>query len=579
MPAADSLESLDIDLSAPEQRDEFNAIIQAMNVDPQAVAIDLMRSRRGCFAAANSVEELETMMRELVEKNASLAHVETLRTTPAGKPRAVCRMGSALQELGVHPSVDADELAALQPWEYACIHEGVVIGLWKDDPLLLASQLGDLVTFDGFVDHDQFIVRIKRPGHDEGVATLAAPLRIEQLQPGMKLILQRDDPRWAIACLPAEHSESKFEVPLDQVRTRLDQLAGLDEVAEAFIQDILLRVVFEEVRDEFDLSPMRGALLYSYQPGMGKTALMEALAVWLRDFGEDYGFDVALYHIKPNALKSMWWGEDARIVREDLWGSIRARQRVPRDRPLVQLMVFDEIDSLQKRGGGERMTTSSSHSDALEALLVEMQGLAQNAGPNGPPAHVLCVGLTNRPDRLDEALKRPGRFGDLVRPMPPITRDSAIDIMAIYASKQSLPWSIDGTVRRALAKEEVCERFLGPAVARIFPAVVAKYATDTQKTYDVTAGQILAGAHYQDAVNRAKRRAALRRVLDAGAPAICPEDVVDCLLDAAIDVAKQMEADPGMLVQQLQIKLPVVRVTAVPKQELEHHRFLKLHTA
>jgi ATP-dependent 26S proteasome regulatory subunit len=579
MPSNDLLDAVGIDLTAPEQREEFNAIVQRLVIDPEAVAVELMRARRACSDSAQAAEQLEAMIRELVEKNASLVHVETVRTTPGGRPRAVCRLGNSLQELGVHPSVNLEELESLQPWEYACVHEGVVIGLWRDDPALLASHFGDLVTFDGFVDHDNFIVRIKRPGHDEGVATLAGPLRIEPLQPGMKLILQRDDARWAIACLPAEHSESKFEVPLDQVRTRLDQLAGLDEVAETFIQDILLRIVFEEVRDEFDLSPMRGALLYSYQPGMGKTMLMEAIAVWLRDFGEDYGFDVALYHIKPNALKSMWWGEDARIVREDLWGSIRARQRLPRTRPLVQLVVFDEIDSLQKRSGGERMASSSSHSDALEALLVEMQGMAQNAGQNGPPAHVLCVGLTNRPDRLDEALKRPGRFGDFVSPMPAVTRDSATDIMAIYASRQSLPWSIDGEVRRALSKQEVCERFLGPAVARIFPAVVAKYATDTQKTYDVTAGQILAGVHYQDAVNRAKRRAALRRVLKVGAPAVCPEDVVDCLLDAAMDVAKQMEADPGMLVHQLQIKLPVVRVTAVPRQELEQHRFLKLHTA
>ena len=546
--------------------------------DPESVAAELMRARRDCANSADAAEQLEAMLRELVEKNASLMHLETVRITPAGHPHAVCRLGTQLQELGVHPSVSVDELEALQPWEYVCVHEGVIIGTWRDDPELLAAHFGEIVTFDGFMDRDNFIVRIKRRG-EEGIATLAAPLRIETLQADTKLILQRDDERWAIGMLPADTIESKFEVPLDQVRTRLEQLAGLDQVAEAFVQDILLRVVFDDVREDFDLSPMRGALLYSYQPGMGKTAFMEALAVWMRDFGKQYGFDVVLYHIKPNALKSMWWGEDARIVREALWGSIRARQRVPRERPMIQFVVFDEIDSLQKRGGGERNVTSSSHSDALEALLVEMQGLAQNSGQDGPPAHVLCVGLTNRPDRLDEALKRPGRFGDFVSPMPPITRESAVEIMAIYASKNTLPWSVDGEVRTALDGQDVRERFLGPAVARVFPAVVAKYFTDTQKSYDVTAGQILAGVHYQNAVNRAKKRAALRRVLDTGAPAICPEDVVDSLLDAAVDMAKQMEADPGMLVQQLQIKLPITRVTAVPKEELEHHRFLKLHTA
>ena len=62
-------------------------------------------------------------------------------------------------------------------------------------------------------------------------------------------------------------------------------------------------------------------------------------------------------------------------------------------------------------------------------------------------------------------------------------------------------------------------------------------------------------------------------------PAICPEDVTDSLLGAAIDMARQVEADPAMLVHQLQIKVPVARVTAVPEPELDQHRFLKLHSA
>ena len=560
--------------------DEFAQALQQIAQNPEAAAIELVRARRSCHDATKAAEDLEAMVRELVEKNAALFHLETLRHSPGGKPRAVCRLGSQLQELGVHPEVSLESLERLQPWEYVCVHEGVVIGTWHDDPALFAAQYGDVVTFDGYADRENFMVRVTRPGHDEAVVTLAAPLRIELLRPGTKLILQRDDPRWAIASLPAENLESKFEVPLDHVRTRLEDLAGMEELSRAFLQDILLRVVFDDVRTEFDLAPMRGALLYSYQPGMGKTAFTEGLAVWLRDFGHERGFDVVLYHVKPNQLKSMWWGEDARIVREELFGSIRARQAVPRERPLVQLAIFDEIDSLQKRGGGERMVSSSSHSDALEALLVEMQGLAsRTAGDDGPPAHFLCIGLTNRPDRLDEALKRPGRFGDLVQAMPSITRESAVDIMAIYAAKETLPWSVETEVRTALPLPEVRERFLAPAVARVFPLVVLQYASDTQRTFDVTAGQILAGVHYQDAVNRAKKRAALRRVLRSGAPAISTDDVIDCLLDAAIDMAKQMEADPGMVVHQLQVKVPVARVTAVPKAELEQHRFLKVHSA
>ena len=564
----------------PEHLEEFNSVVRRIMENPHEAAAELMATRRNCENAAEAAENLETMIRELVEKNATLVHLEAIRRPPTGDARAVCRMGQSLQELGILQDVDVEALERLQPWEFACIREGVVVGMWNNDPALHASQLGEIVSFEGYADRDQFQVRVNRPGHDACIVTLAGSLRIEELTPDTRLILQRDDPRYAIASLPAEHSESKFEVSLDKVHARLEDLAGIDEVAEAYIQDILLRVVFEDVRDTFDLSPMRGSLLYSYQPGMGKTIFTEGLAVWLRDFGQTHGFDVALYHVKPNQLKSMWWGEDSRIVREELWGSIRARQALPRERPLVQLLVFDEIDSLQKRGGGSNAAVSSaSHSDALEALLVEMQGIASRGPQEGPPAHVLAIGLTNRPDRLDEALKRPGRFGDLVRPMPAITQEAAVEIMAIYAKKESLPWSIDDESRSGVPLDEIRGRFLSPAVARIFPLTVVQYTTDNQQTHDVSAGQILAGAHYEEAMNRAKKQAALRKVFDLGSPAICAEDVIDSLLNAATDVARQMEADPGMLIQQLQIKLPVVRATAVPIEELQHHRALKLHTA
>lgn len=567
--------------TTPANSDDTRArleLLEQVQRDPLVVVDELLAARRECRNAAAAAEQLNQMVADLVEGNANMFHLEALRRTPDGHVRAVCRLGSQLQELGVHPHIAVETLERLQPWEYVCVHEGVVVGAWHDDPALHGAQLGELVTFEGYADRERHQVRVAQPGRDQAIVTLAPPLRAEELRNGAKLILQRDDPRWAIAALPAEHAESRFEVPLSHARTRLGDLAGLDSLAEAFLQDILLRVVFTDVREQFDLAPLRGALLYSYQPGMGKTAFCEALAVWLRDFGGEHGFDIALYHVKPNQLKSMWWGEDARIVREDLFGSIRARQALPRERPLIQLVIFDEIDSLQKRGGGERMVSSSSHSDALEALLVEMQGLAASgAAQGGPLAHLLCIGLTNRPDRLDEALKRPGRFGDLVRPMPPITSRSAVEIMGVYARKETLPWSLDGRTATPLPIERVRESFLAPAVARIFGMAVVRYATDTQRTHDVTAGEILAGVHYQDALNRAKKRAALRRMLGHGVPAITPEDVTDCLLEAAIETARQMEADPAMLIHQLQIKLPVARVNAVPRAELDQHRFLRLH--
>ena len=195
---------------------------------------------------------------------------------------AVCRLGAQLQELGVHPQVSIEALQKLLPWEFVCVHEGVVINVWNDDDTLFTAQFGDVVSFEGYANRERFQVRVSRPGREEAIVTLATPLRGAVLQRGTKLVLQRDDPRWAIEALPAEQAESKFEVPLERLNKRLEDLAGLDELSERILEDILMRIAFTDIRDTFDLSPLRGALLISYQPGMGKTAFCEALAVWLR---------------------------------------------------------------------------------------------------------------------------------------------------------------------------------------------------------------------------------------------------------------------------------------------------------
>lgn len=564
--------------SSPAEVEETMRLLQSASESPDAVVAELLSTRKSRDKAVSIAEQSEKLIESLLQGNGALFHLESVRRDADGSARAVCSKGGngPLQQFGVHPEVDTEELQSLQPWEFVLVHEGLVISQWRDDPYLLQTQMGDVVEFKGYANREAFQINVSDHGHTERLVTLAEPLRAEEFHAGSRLVLQRDDSRWAIGQLPAERTESQFEVPLDRLTTRLDDLAGVDGIARELIQDILLRVVFEDAKEEFDLEPMNGVLLYSCQPGMGKTALCEGLGVWLREFGEDQGFDVALFHIKPNQLRSKWWGEDGRMVREDLFGAIRARQSLGRERPLIILVVFDEIDSLQKRAGSQQNVNASSHSDALEALLVEMQGLGNRPTETGPASHVLCIGLTNRPDRLDDALKRPGRFGDLVLAMPALTQETAEDIAAIYARKETLPWSLDGTVRSQLAIEDIKTHFLRPAVARIFPAVVATYATDSQQTSEITAGQILVGAHYRDAMKRARKRAAMRKLLGGGIPAICFEDVYDCLLDVAVSTAQQMEADPGMLVQQLQIKVPVVRVTAVPKAELEHHRFVKL---
>ncbi len=558
--------------------EEIEELLSRARDQPEAVVRELFETRKqrdrfeqNCIRAADAAGKLETLLHELTTANAAHLRLETLQDTPQGL-RAICRQGSQLREMSVHPDVDVEDLRQLRPWEYVRVNEQVVVGTWSGDDYLFESSFGEVVTFVDYADDEKQLARVTRVGQGEEVVMLAEPVRAQELQARAKLVLARDNPRWALACLPAAQAKCRFEVPIDSIQTRLTDLACVESIAEKIFIEIHKRIVSPQIRAQYNLDPLRGMLLCSYKPGMGKTALMRASAHQLSEFGEQYGFDVSLYLVKPNELKSMWHGEDARIVREELFGAIRAKQEQPRSRPLVQLLVLDEIDSLGRRPEGRDVAVSSAQSDALEALLVEMDGMLQEANAD-VPAHLLVVGMTNRPDRVDDAIKRPGRMGDEVLEMPELDQDGAEKVCLIYGRSTEIPWLVDGEAQSGLDQTQIAERFIRPAIARIFPAVVLRYSTETQRKIDVTAGQIMASVHLRKAMSVAKNRAAERRMFAVGVPAVGYDDIVEGLLETALSVAAQMEADPLMLIRHLKIKTPVTRVDVTRREELEDHRF------
>ncbi len=187
--------------------------------------------------------------------------------------------------------------------------------------------------------------------------------------------------------------------------------------------------------------------------------------------------------------------------------------------------------------------------------------------------------MTNLPERVDEALKRPGRLGDLDLEMPDIDLSGAEDILAIYARGANVPWYLGGEIRTDLDEDGIRSHILRPALTSIFSTTVLRYSTDSQRRIDVTAGQILAGVHFKEAMSGAKKRAALRIVQEMGVPAVSLEDVEESLSEVAQSTAHQMAADKKMLIRQLRVKVPVAGVDAVPREELEDYRYLHVYSA
>ena len=173
---------------------------------------------------------------------------------------------------------------------------------------------------------------------------------------------------------------------LEVSHVKWDNVGGLEdaktEVREAVEYPLTHRQKFEDL----GIEPPRGVLLYG-PPGTGKTLIAKAVA---SESGANF------IPVRGPQLLSKWVGESERAVREVFK---KARQVSP------SIIFFDEIDALAPARG----TTSDSHviDNVLNQILTEMDGLEELKD-------VVVMGATNRPDIVDPALLRAGRFDRLV---------------------------------------------------------------------------------------------------------------------------------------------------------------------
>jgi len=158
--------------------------------------------------------------------------------------------------------------------------------------------------------------------------------------------------------------------------------------------------------EEMGIRPPRGVLLYG-PPGTGKTLIARAVA---RETKANF------ISIKGPQLLSKWVGESEKAVREVFK---KARQVSP------AIIFFDELDAIAPMRGMEEGHRTSER--VVNQLLAEMDGLETLKD-------VVVIGATNRPDIIDPALLRSGRFDRLLFVGPP-DRSGRLEILKIHTSK------------------------------------------------------------------------------------------------------------------------------------------------
>lgn len=199
---------------------------------------------------------------------------------------------------------------------------------------------------------------------------------------------------------PSAMREVFVEIP----NVRWSDIGGLEELKQELRETIEWPLKYKSVFDYANANPPKGVFIYG-PPGTGKTLIAKAVA------NES---EANFISIKGPELLSKWVGESEKGIREIFR---KARQAAP------CIIFFDEIDAIAPMRGGD---SSDSHvtERVISQLLTELDGLEELK-------NVTVIAASNRPDIVDPALLRSGRFDRHIY-VPPPDRDSRIKIIKIH---------------------------------------------------------------------------------------------------------------------------------------------------
>ena len=205
------------------------------------------------------------------------------------------------------------------------------------------------------------------------------------------------------------------EVFVESPNVRWDDVGGLEETKEALKEAVEWPLKNPEVFKRMGINPPKGVLLNG-PPGCGKTLLARAVAT---------ESEANFISVRGPEVFSKWVGESEKAIREIFR---KARMAAP------SIIFFDEFDALvPRRGMG--ISDSRVSERVISQILTEMDGLIalQN---------VLVIAATNRPDIIDPAVLRPGRFDRIIF-VPSPDKEARLKILKIHTRGMPLAKEVD----------------------------------------------------------------------------------------------------------------------------------------
>ena len=220
------------------------------------------------------------------------------------------------------------------------------------------------------------------------------------------------------------------EVYVETPNVHWDEVGGLEEVKQGLREAVEWPLKTPERFTRLGIQPPKGILLQG-PPGCGKTLLARAVAT---------ESEANFISIRGPEIFSKWVGESEKAIRETFR---KARLAAP------SIIFFDEFDALvpTRGGGGDNRVTER----VISQLLTEIDGLLSLQ-------NIVVIAATNRPDMIDPAVLRPGRFDRRVYVPPP---DSAARLKILQIKTRDMP------LDKGVKVEELAKRMQGYSGADI----------------------------------------------------------------------------------------------------------------
>ncbi|UGV40359.1 CDC48 family AAA ATPase [Methanococcoides orientis] len=270
---------------------------------------------------------------------------------------------------------------------------------------------------------------------------------------------------------PSALREVFVEVP----HVMWDDIGGLEQAKQELIEAVEWPLKYPEMFKSLNTSPPRGILLFG-PPGTGKTLLAKAVA------NES---EANFISIKGPELLSKYVGESEKAVRETFR---KAKQAAP------TVIFFDELDSMvPKRGMGLESQVTER---VVSQILTEIDGIEEMKD-------IVVVAATNRPDIIDPALLRPGRFDRLIYVKAP-EREERIKIFNIHLAGKPLSDDISPSELADMTQgyvgadiEAVCREAAMMALRENIKPKMTK-----EEAYEAAGRIVLQTSHFRKAMSR-----------------------------------------------------------------------------